>query len=194
MTEPNPHAVRSRLALTSSLADLARVSPWVGEVGVDDTEGGSALRPDEEQDVLPRRHGVDLVDEVVGAFHRMPVDFEDDVARSKAGIVSRAGGAHALDCGAVHLGGNVQLRAKVGREVRDGEAEFAVLLIGGVVGGFFSLFVELADSDLECLGFSVAKNAEADGVAGGQLADGDLERAAIDDLFCHRDRAGHRRS
>lgn len=32
MTEPNPHAVRSRLALTSSLADLARVSPWVGEL------------------------------------------------------------------------------------------------------------------------------------------------------------------
>jgi len=32
MTQTDPHEVRSRLALTSSLADLSRVSPWVGEL------------------------------------------------------------------------------------------------------------------------------------------------------------------
>lgn len=32
MTQPDSHTVRTRLALTSTLADLGRVAPWVGEL------------------------------------------------------------------------------------------------------------------------------------------------------------------
>lgn len=35
MTQPLPHDVRRRLSLTSSLAELARVSPWVGELAAE---------------------------------------------------------------------------------------------------------------------------------------------------------------
>jgi len=32
MTQPDPHTMRARLELTSTLADLGRVAPWVGEL------------------------------------------------------------------------------------------------------------------------------------------------------------------
>ena len=35
MTQPYPHDVRRRLSLTSSLAELGRVSPWIGELAAE---------------------------------------------------------------------------------------------------------------------------------------------------------------
>jgi len=35
MTQPYPRDVRRRLSLTSSLAELARVSPWIGELAAE---------------------------------------------------------------------------------------------------------------------------------------------------------------
>ena len=58
---------------------------------------------------LPLGDGVHLADEVIGAFDRMTVHFEDNVAGGKAGIIGRAGGANILDGCAIHLRGNVEL-------------------------------------------------------------------------------------
>ena len=98
-------------------------------LGVDYTVGGTAVRPDEEQDVLAVRDRVHLVDEAVGTFDRVPVDFEDDIARGKTGIICRAGGSNALNCRTLDLRRHVQLRAKVGCKVCDRNAKLAVLLV-----------------------------------------------------------------
>ena len=58
----------------------------------------------------------------------LAVHFQDDVARSKTGIVCRAGGANALDGRAVDVGRDVELRAEIRRQVVDSETELSVLL------------------------------------------------------------------
>ncbi len=65
--------------------------------GVDDTIGGAAMRPDEEQDVFAIRDRVHLVDEAIRALDWAAVDFENDIARCETGIIGWAGRTNALD-------------------------------------------------------------------------------------------------
>src|ERR1700721_2636377 len=153
-------------------------------VGVKYTVGRAAMGPDEEQEVLAIRGSVHPVDEAVGIFDRMPVDFEDDVAGSKAGIVGRASGANALDRRTFYLRRPVPLRAKVGREICHGETQFAVLLLAArVVRSFLSSFLEFTDGDFQGFGLAVTENPKIDGVPRRHLAYGNLESAAVDDLL-----------
>ena len=72
-------------------------------------------------------NGVNLAHKRVGALDGMAVDFKDDVAGSEAGIIRGAVRANALNGRAIDMLGNVQLLAKIRRQLGDCEAKPSVL-------------------------------------------------------------------
>jgi len=102
----------------------------------------------------------------------------------KAGIVGRAGRAHALDDNAVKLIGRVDLLALVGSQIADREAELAGLgatgVVGTVVAGYFRVAVELANGQVQRLRLAVANHAQRDLGSRSHFAHRYLKRAAVD--------------
>jgi hypothetical protein len=106
--------------------------------GVQDTEGGSAAGPDQDQGVLSVGNCGQGFLHVGCGLHGVTIDFDDDVAALQAGVVGGAAGLDLLDDRAVHITRGLQLFAQFGSDV--GEAEttsgFAVSF-DGVLFGFF---------------------------------------------------------
>src|ERR1700722_13434088 len=95
-----------------------------GLICVDDAIGCAASGPDKQQDVFTGWSGADLVRKLLRALHWMPIHFKDHVAGSKTCILGRACRTHALNRSSVHLGWNIQLLAKFGRDVVYCQAKF----------------------------------------------------------------------
>ena len=87
---------------------------WLILVRMEGAVAGVALGPDQQQQVFALRALVYCAGKLACRRGRFAVDFHDHVAGLKAGIVGRAGRAHALDDNAVKLIGRVDLLALVG--------------------------------------------------------------------------------
>src|ERR1035441_5968431 len=140
--------------------------------------------PNQQKQVFTGRTLVYLARKLAGGLCGFAVDFENDVAGLKAGIVRRAGGAHLLHHDSLYMVGNIQLLASILAQIGDGKSNLAAL--GGIVSViccFLSFSVELAHSQVQCYRLSVAHHAHFQARTRRHFADRELQAAPIEDLF-----------
>src|ERR1700742_3204992 len=108
--------------------------------------GGVALRPDEQQDIIPLGKRVYLLAQFRSRADRMAVDLCNDIAFTDAGVFSGAAGANILNNSAFQLRRSADLVADIGREIGDGDAENPTGILSGGRSLFgFALLLEFTD-------------------------------------------------
>src|SRR5580704_12024623 len=104
-----------------------------------------SLRPDQQQQVLPCRSRMRVVDELLSRSNRLTVHFENHVARSKTRILRGTRWTNALHSHAIYLRWNMQLLPHIRSQLSDSQSQLALLRSCCVaIAGDLSIFLVLA--------------------------------------------------
>src|SRR6266566_2788130 len=152
--ETFPQRPKGLLALFAVLIATVRMHHPVARI---------SLRPHQQQQVLPRRNRMRLVDELLSRSDRLAVHFENHVSRSKPRILRRTRGTNALHRHAVHLRRNMQLLPHIRSQLSDSQSQLALLRTRCVaIARDLSILLVLADLYIDRLSRSIANNAQRD--------------------------------
>ena len=115
----------------------------------------------------------------------MAVDLQDDVSRLQACIFCGAGWADVLNNRSMKLIRSINLLFHIGSKIADRKAQLSALWRGSIVVVIrdVGVLLEPADSEIDRHRFAVAKDSERDVRSRGDLAHGNLERAAVGNLL-----------
>ena len=131
----------------------------------------TALGPYEQKKVFARRTLVNLVCELVSGRCGMTVHFEDDISGLQASIFRGTGWTDILNNRSMKLLRRIDLLFDIRSQIAHGKSQLSALRsFSIVVFGDVGVFLELADSQIDRHRFTIAKNAECDVRAGGELA------------------------
>ena len=128
---------------------------------------------------------MNLADEFVSTRNRVTIHFQDHVPRRQPSIFRRASRANALNRRAIHLVRNIELLPDVRSDRRNRQTQFALLrrTAAAFVVSNFRLGMELTNLNRQRLLFAIAQNAQLDRISRRNLADSNLQHAAVDDLL-----------